>query len=59
MLAIVEIPEHCFGVSSPGSAERTVGRHSDGIQISGVTNVVGLEPTVGQVPDLQLIENEN
>ena len=52
MLAIVEIPEHCFGVSSPGSAERTVGRHSDGIQISGVTNVVGLEPTVGQVPDL-------
>ena len=52
MLAIIEIPQHCFGVLAAGGTQRTVGRHGYGVQVSGVSDVVGLEPAVGQVPDL-------
>ena len=52
VLAIIEIPQHSFGVLAAGGAQRTVGRHGYGVQVSGVSDVVGLEPAVGQVPDL-------
>ena len=42
-----------LGVLAAGSAEGTVGRHGDGVQVSGVTNMVGLQLAVGQVPDLK------
>jgi WD40 repeat protein len=54
MLAIIEIPQHCFGVLATGGTQRTVGRHGYGVQVSGVSDVVGLEPAVGQVPDLDI-----
>merc|ERR1739838_1008649 len=41
-------------VLAAGGAQRTVGRHGYGVQVSGVSDVVGLEPTVGQVPDLDI-----
>jgi len=54
MFAIIEIPQHCFGVLATGGTQRTVGRHGYGVQVSGVSDVVGLEPAVGQVPDLDI-----
>merc|ERR1739848_371669 len=54
MFAIIEIPQHCFGVLAAGGTQRTVGRHGYGVQVSGVSEVVGLEPAVGQVPDLDI-----
>ena len=36
----------------------TSGRHGDGVQVSGVTDVVGLKLAVGQVPDLTKIVSD-
>ena len=52
VLAVVEVPQHGLGVSAARCAQGTVGGHSDGVQVSGVTDVVGLKLAVGQVPDL-------
>ena len=52
MLAIIKIPEHGLGVLAAGGTQGTVRRHSDGVQVTTVSNVVGLELAVGQVPDL-------
>lgn len=35
-----------------GSAERSVGGNSDGVDVTGVADQVGAELAVGQVPDL-------
>ncbi len=43
-----------LGVLATGCAEGTVGGHGDGVQIAGVTNVVGLQLAVGQVPHLHI-----
>ena len=55
VLAIIEIPKHGLGVLAAGCAQGTIGRHGDGVQVSGVSNVVGLELAVGQVPDLNIL----
>ena len=52
VLAVIEVPQHGLGVSAARCAQGTVGRHGDGVQVSGVTDVVGLKLAVGQVPDL-------
>jgi len=54
VLAVIEIPQHSLGVLATGGAEGTVGRHGDGVQVAGVTDVVGLQLAVGQVPDLDV-----
>ena len=53
VLAVIQVPEHGLGVLAAGSAEGAVGGHGDGVQVAGVTNVVGLQLAVGQVPDLK------
>ncbi len=53
MLAIVKVPKHSLGVLSAGSAQRTIRRHSHGVQVTVVANVIGLKFAVGQVPDLE------
>ena len=55
MLAIIEVPKHGLGVLASGSAEGTVGRHGDGVQVAGVADVVGLQLAVGQVPHLDVL----
>ena len=55
VLAVVEVPEHGLGVLAAGGAEGAVGGHGDGVQVAGVTDVVGLQLAVGQVPDLKMI----
>jgi len=52
VLALVEVPQHGLAVLATGSAKRTVGRNGDGVQVSSVANVVGLQLAVGQVPHL-------
>lgn len=49
---LVKIPEHGESVLASRSAERTIGRDSDGVDVSGVSDVVGAELAVGEVPDL-------
>ena len=44
-----------LGVLSAGGAERTVGRHGDGVEVPRVPDVVRLELAVGQVPDLDVL----
>ena len=55
MLPVIEVPEHGPGVLAAASAERAVRRQGDGVKISSVTNVVGLQLAVGQVPDLDVL----
>merc|ERR1719323_1465558 len=55
VLPIVQVPEHGAGVLAAAGAERPVRRKGDGVKISSVTNVVGLQLAVGQVPDLDVL----
>jgi len=52
MLSLVEIPEHRLAVLATGSAEGTVGRDGDRVQVTGVADVVRLQLAVGQIPNL-------
>ena len=55
VLPIVQVPEHGPGVLAAAGAEGAIRRQSDGVKISSVTNVVGLQLAVGQVPDLDVL----
>ena len=48
-----------LGVLAAGSAEGAVGRHGDGVKVAGVTDMVGLQLAVGQVPDLDQAMGQN
>ena len=54
MFAIIKIPKHGLAVLAPAGTEGTVGAEGDGVEISGVTDVVRLQLAVGQVPDLHV-----
>ena len=55
VLAIIEVPQHGLGILAAGSTEGTVRGHSDSVQVASMTNVVGLQLAVGQVPDLDVL----
>ena len=55
MLAIVEVPEHGLAVLATAGTQGTVRGQSHGVEIAGVTNVVGLQLAVSQVPDLDVL----
>ena len=52
MLALVEVPKHGLSVFSSGGTEGAVWRDGNGVDVSGVTDVVGLQAAVSEVPDL-------
>lgn len=52
VLGLVKVPEHGGTVLAAGSAEGTIGRDGDGVDVTGVTDVVSLELAVGQLPNL-------
>ena len=54
VLAIVEVPKHGLGVLATGGAQGAIGRHGHCVQVAGVTNMVGLQLAVGQVPHLKI-----
>lgn len=52
VLPLVKVPEHGDSVLASGGAEGTVGGDGDGVDVSGVSDVVGPQLAVGEVPDL-------
>ena len=52
MLGFVEVPEHGCAIFAAGGAEGAVGGDCDGVDIAGVADVVGLDATGGEFPDL-------
>jgi len=52
VLALVQIPEHGDTVLATGGSERTVGRDGDGVDVTGVAVVVGLQLELREFPDL-------
>jgi hypothetical protein len=59
VFALVQVPEHGDSVLSTGSGQRTVGRDREGVDVSGVSVVVGLELALGQLPDLHKGEEDD
>lgn len=55
MLALVEVPEHGDTVLTTGGGEGTIGRDGEGVEVTGVTVVGGLQLAVGELPDLAQI----
>ena len=55
MFPIIEVPQHRLAVLASTGAEGAVRGESDGVDVSGVTDVVGLQLAVGQVPHLDVL----
>jgi hypothetical protein len=53
VLGLVEVPEHGGSVLSSGSAEGSVGGDGDGVDVSGVSRVVGLDAAGRELPNLK------
>lgn len=52
MLAVVQVPEHGDTVLATGSGQGSVGGDGEGVDVAGVTEVVGLELASVEFPDL-------
>ena len=52
VLGFVKIPQHGGSILSTGSAERSVGRDSDSVDVTSVADVVGLQSARRKLPDL-------
>lgn len=52
VLGLVQVPEHGGTVLATGGAEGAIGRDGDGIDVAGVTDVVGLQAAGSELPDL-------
>lgn len=52
VLTLVQVPEHGSSVLATRSAERSVGRNGNSVDVTSVANQVVLQLAVGQVPNL-------
>jgi hypothetical protein len=52
VLGLVKVPEHGGTVLATGSAEGSIGGDSDGVDVTGVTDVIGLETARSELPNL-------
>lgn len=52
VLGLVQVPEHGGTVLATGGAEGAIGRDGDGVDVAGVTDVVGLQAAGSELPDL-------
>lgn len=52
VLGLVEVPEHGGTVLAAGGAEGAIGGDGDGVDVAGVTDVVGLDTAGGELPNL-------
>lgn len=59
VFGLVEIPEHGCAVFAAGCAEGAVGRDGDGVDVTGVADVVGLDAAGCEFPDLVECEYAN
>jgi hypothetical protein len=55
VLRLVQIPEHGGSILSTRGAERSIRGDSDSVDVSGVSNVVGLQSARGELPNLILV----
>ncbi len=51
VLAVRELPEHGDAVLASGGAERTIGGDGDGVDVTGVAVVVGLQLALAELPN--------
>lgn len=56
MLALVQVPKHGDAVLSSRGSERAIRGNGDGVDVAGVTVVVGLELELRQLPHLVGVE---
>jgi len=59
VLGLVKIPEHGGTVLTTGGAEGTIGGDGDGVDVSGVADVVGLELAARELPNLPRCVSRN
>merc|ERR1719370_712344 len=52
VLALIKIPQHCLSILPTRGTQRTIRRDGYTVKISCVANMVGLQPAVGQIPNL-------
>jgi hypothetical protein len=52
VLAVVEVPKHGDAVLATRGSEGSVGGDGKGVDVTGVTVVVGLELALGELPNL-------
>jgi len=52
MLGFVQVPKHGGAIFSTRSAEGAIWRNSDGVDVSSVTDMIGLDLAGGKFPDL-------
>ena len=55
MLSVIEVPQHGLGVLPTAGTQGAVRRESHRVDVTGVTDVVGLQLAVGQVPHLDVL----
>ena len=55
VLALVQVPEHGDTITSTGSAKGTIGGNGDGVNVTGVSDVVGAQLALGKLPDLKFM----
>lgn len=52
VLGLVEVPQHGGSVLATGGAQRSVRGDGDGVDVTGVTDVVGLQAAGRELPNL-------
>jgi hypothetical protein len=52
VLGLVQVPKHGGTVLTAGSAEGSVRGDGDSVDVTGVTDVVGLDAAGGELPNL-------
>lgn len=55
VLGLVKVPEHGGAVLATGGAEGSIGGDGDGVDVAGVTDVVGLETAGSELPNLVVL----
>lgn len=53
MLALVEVPKHGDTVFSTGGGKGTIWGDGEGVDVTGVTVVVGLQLALAELPNLE------
>ena len=59
VLGLVQVPQHGGSVLTTGGAEGAIGRDGDGVDVTGVTDVVGLDAAGSEFPDLNIVSFPN
>jgi hypothetical protein len=52
VLRLIQVPQHGGSVLSTGGAKRSIWGDSDGVDVTGVANVVSLKTAAGKLPNL-------